>query len=175
ARKIVDLRGGGQLSPRFHPGVHNRFQIGPGSIDCRSIARWSRSYDQCFYSFHLLCHAMILPYVDYLTKVGLLTKTLHFGIFWVIPKMSTLRAVRHNSWALLEYFSLRSMVSIKTLAISSPVVFSMPSSPGEELTSKSKGPRLERMMSTPATSKLRTLADLMANFRSSGLIFTREA
>lgn len=60
-------------------------------------------------------------------------------------------------------------------AISIPVAFSMPSSPGDELTSRSKGPLLERMMSTPATERFSVLVALMASLRSSGVILIKEA
>ena len=48
---------------------------------------------------------------------------------------------------------------------------SMPSRPGEELTSRMSGPRFERMMSTPATSRPMALAAALAVLRSSGVNF----
>jgi len=48
------------------------------------------------------------------------------------------------------------------VAISVFVVFSIPSSPGDELTSSTSGPRVERIMSTPATLRPMALAALKA-------------
>ena len=47
-------------------------------------------------------------------------------------------------------------------ATSAPLACSMPSMPGEELTSITTGPRLERSMSTPATLRPSTSAERIA-------------
>ena len=60
-------------------------------------------------------------------------------------------------------------------AMSLPVVDSMPSRPGEEFTSITSGPWLERRMSTPATFRPITRAARMAVERSSGVILIRLA
>ncbi len=52
------------------------------------------------------------------------------------------------------------------------VDFSMPSRPGEELTSMTRGPWAERRRSTPAKCRPITLAERMAVLRSSGVILT---
>lgn len=57
-------------------------------------------------------------------------------------------------------------------AIFLPVAPSMPSRPGEELTSSNLGPSFDLIMSTPATFRPMTLAALTAISRSSGEIFT---
>ncbi len=59
--------------------------------------------------------------------------------------------------------------------MSTPVVFSMPSSPGEALTSITSGPRLARRISTPATSSPSVCAALIAISRSSGVILATVA
>ena len=51
-------------------------------------------------------------------------------------------------------------------ATSTPVAVSMPSSPGEEFTSMTTGPRSARSRSTPATANPMTLAARMAVFFS---------
>ncbi|MNC82625.1 hypothetical protein D3C75_1362070 [compost metagenome] len=55
------------------------------------------------------------------------------------------------------------------------MVTSIPSSPGDEFTSITNGPWLERRMSTPATLKPITLAARIAVMRSSGVILIRLA
>ena len=52
---------------------------------------------------------------------------------------------------------------ISSDAISFWLTDSIPSKPGDELTSKTSGPRFELMMSTPATSRLSALHALMAS------------
>ena len=52
------------------------------------------------------------------------------------------------------------------LAMSFPVAFSIPSSPGDEFTSNNKGPLDERIISTPATFKFIALAAFIAIFFS---------
>ncbi len=52
------------------------------------------------------------------------------------------------------------------------VAVSIPSRPGDELTSRSSGPFLERMISTPAKRNPRIFAAVVASFRSVGVILT---
>ena len=52
-------------------------------------------------------------------------------------------------------------------AISTPVAFSIPCNPGEELTSKTNGPRSDCNKSTPATPNPRALAARIAVYFSS--------
>ena len=61
------------------------------------------------------------------------------------------------------------------VATSTPVDFSMPSRPGDELTSITTGPRFDRSMSTPHTLRPMALAARMAVARSSGVILISSA
>jgi len=51
--------------------------------------------------------------------------------------------------------------------MSLPVAVSIPSKPGDEFTSNSKGPLFERIISTPATAKFKIFAAFKASLRSS--------
>src|SRR6056297_2765022 len=70
------------------------------------------------------------------------------------------------------FFSMKPMIMPAT---SLPVAVSMPSRPGEELTSITRGPWLERSRSTPATFRPMMRAALTAVERSSGVILIRLA
>ena len=50
------------------------------------------------------------------------------------------------------------------LAISFPVAVSIPSRPGDELTSNKSGPLLDLIKSTPASGRFKILAAFIANF-----------
>src|SRR5262249_12826718 len=67
------------------------------------------------------------------------------------------------------FFSRKVTIAVAT---STPVAVSMPSRPGEELTSITSGPRLERSMSTPHTLRPIERAALSAVARSADVIFT---
>ena len=67
------------------------------------------------------------------------------------------------------------MYSIILLAISTPVAPSMPSNPGEEFTSITKGPLSDCNKSTPAIPNPNFLHALIAVALSSGVKLMREA
>ena len=69
----------------------------------------------------------------------------------------------------LSEVSRNSMMASATFLL---VDFSMPSRPGEELTSMTRGPRAERRRSTPARCRPMILAERIAVLRSSGVILT---
>ena len=76
-----------------------------------------------------------------------------------------------SEWVFL-YFNCFSTALIIEFPISKPVADSIPSKPSEELTSKSKGPLFERIISTPATGRFKILAAFIANFLSTEVILT---
>src|SRR5690606_4548329 len=81
------------------------------------------------------------------------------------PELHPVPRVRVRPWR--PFFSTYSMI---IPAMSLPVAASMPSRPGEELTSMTTGPWFERRMSTPATLSPMILAERTAVERSSGVI-----
>src|SRR5690606_14763957 len=75
-------------------------------------------------------------------------------------------------WPGSAFFSRYWMIIPATSLV---VVVSMPARPGEEFTSMTSGPWLERRISTPATFRPMTLAARTAVMRSSGVILIRLA
>ncbi len=51
SREIIHLGGGGQLSAHLHPGIHHRFEVGPGRINGSGITGRARSQDQASHVF----------------------------------------------------------------------------------------------------------------------------